>query len=223
MTVAVLAVGGAVAASPVLYYTFLVPAMPHGVTFGVASAFIWAWDRLRREPSLNRWILRRWTLRPSDHVSLAGGGFWPAPAWCRRRGSMEENSSTPLASGGRRRRAHRFRPSKHRLETRLRSLDPHSSGPRFSELLVAPLARHACFCRSRLLQLDAPHAGGFRGPLERTPRRPAFVRWLPRDLPRNGLGERQRAPARLGGRRCFRCETVLSRRAPHGARRSHAC
>ena len=57
MTVAVLAVGGAVAASPVLYYTFLVPAMPHGVTFGVASAFIWAWDRLRREPSLNRWIL----------------------------------------------------------------------------------------------------------------------------------------------------------------------
>ena len=128
-----------------------------------------------------------------------------------------------MASGGRRRRAHRFRPSKLRLETRLRSLDPHSSGPRLSELLVAPLARHARFCRSRLLQLDAPHAGGFRGTLERTPRRPAFVRWLPRDLPCNGLGERQRARARLGGRRCFRYETVLSSCAPHGARsRTHA-
>jgi hypothetical protein len=57
LAVAVLAVLGAVCASPILYYTFFVPAMSHGVTFGAASATIWAWDRARRMPSLRSWLL----------------------------------------------------------------------------------------------------------------------------------------------------------------------
>lgn len=57
LAVAVLSVVGAVSASPILYYTFFVPAMSHGVTFGAAAATIWAWDRARREPSLRAWIV----------------------------------------------------------------------------------------------------------------------------------------------------------------------
>jgi hypothetical protein len=55
--VAFLAVLGAFLASPVLYYTFYVPAMSHGVAFGLAASLLWAWDRARREPSLGRWTL----------------------------------------------------------------------------------------------------------------------------------------------------------------------
>jgi hypothetical protein len=55
--IAVLAVGGCLLASPLLYYTFYVPAMSHGVASGLAAAFLWAWDLVRREPSLRRWIL----------------------------------------------------------------------------------------------------------------------------------------------------------------------
>jgi hypothetical protein len=55
--VAALAVGGAVLASPVLYYTIHVPATSHGVASGLAAAFVWAWERARREPSFYRWTL----------------------------------------------------------------------------------------------------------------------------------------------------------------------
>ena len=53
--VSALAVAGTVLASPVPYYAFLVPAMAHGVTFGVAAIFLWTWDRTRRKPSLTSW------------------------------------------------------------------------------------------------------------------------------------------------------------------------
>jgi hypothetical protein len=55
--IAALAVLGSFLASPVLYYTFYVPAMSHGVGFGLAASFLWAWDRARRAPSLRSWTL----------------------------------------------------------------------------------------------------------------------------------------------------------------------
>jgi len=54
---ALLAVCGAILASPVLYYTFAVPAMSHGVSFGVAAALVWAWIRARTTPSLRTWTV----------------------------------------------------------------------------------------------------------------------------------------------------------------------
>jgi hypothetical protein len=54
--IALLSSLSAVAASPVLYYTFFVPAMAHGVTFGLAAALLWAWDRARRHPSPGSWM-----------------------------------------------------------------------------------------------------------------------------------------------------------------------
>jgi hypothetical protein len=55
--VAALSVTACVLASPVLYYTFHVPAMSHGVASGMAAAFLWAWDRARRAPSPLHWTL----------------------------------------------------------------------------------------------------------------------------------------------------------------------
>ena len=57
LDVALLSVLGSVLASPVLYYTFSVPAMSHGVSFGVAAALIWAWSRARTTPSLKTWFM----------------------------------------------------------------------------------------------------------------------------------------------------------------------
>lgn len=53
---ALVSVMGSVLASPVLYYTFAVPAMSHGVTFGVAAAFLWAWCAARTTPSARTWL-----------------------------------------------------------------------------------------------------------------------------------------------------------------------
>jgi hypothetical protein len=55
--IAALAVLGSLFASPVLYYTFYVPAMSHGVAFGLAASLLWAWERARREPSWSHWTL----------------------------------------------------------------------------------------------------------------------------------------------------------------------
>lgn len=52
-----LAVAGTILTSPLLYYAFVVPTMAHGVTFGVAAALVWAWDRARRAPSLGTWSI----------------------------------------------------------------------------------------------------------------------------------------------------------------------
>ena len=60
--IAALAVLGTVLASPVLYYAFVVPTMAHGVTFGAAALFIWAWDRVRQQPSLQTWTVLGVTL-----------------------------------------------------------------------------------------------------------------------------------------------------------------
>jgi len=56
LSIAILSVAGAVLASPVVYYTFAVPAMSHGVTFGVAAALVWAWGRAQKRPSRRAWI-----------------------------------------------------------------------------------------------------------------------------------------------------------------------
>lgn len=53
--IAALAVLGSFLASPVLYYTFYVPAMSHGVASGLAASYLWALDRARREPSWGSW------------------------------------------------------------------------------------------------------------------------------------------------------------------------
>ncbi len=48
---------GVLATSPLLYYAFVVPTMGHGLTFALAGAGLWAWDRVRREPSRSRWCV----------------------------------------------------------------------------------------------------------------------------------------------------------------------
>jgi hypothetical protein len=62
LAISALSVFGVVAASPVLYYAFFVPAMAHGVAFGLAAALLWAWDRARRNPSARSWALLGATL-----------------------------------------------------------------------------------------------------------------------------------------------------------------
>jgi hypothetical protein len=54
---AVLAVTATVLGSPIVYYALVVPTMAHGPTFGAAAAFLWAWDRARRHPSLASWCV----------------------------------------------------------------------------------------------------------------------------------------------------------------------
>jgi hypothetical protein len=55
--VAVLAVAGAVLATPILYYALIVPSMGHGLAFAASAALLWAWDRAQRAPSLGAWIV----------------------------------------------------------------------------------------------------------------------------------------------------------------------
>lgn len=55
--VALLSALGSVAASPILYYVFVMPAMAHGLVYGISAALVWAWQRARREPSLAAWVL----------------------------------------------------------------------------------------------------------------------------------------------------------------------
>ncbi len=52
-----LATLGTIAASPILYYALVVPAMAHGLTFAFAALVLWAWDRARITPSLRNWGL----------------------------------------------------------------------------------------------------------------------------------------------------------------------
>ena len=55
--VALLAVGAAVAASPIAYYALVVPTMAHGLAFGAAAAVVWAWHRAESRPSLASWTV----------------------------------------------------------------------------------------------------------------------------------------------------------------------
>jgi hypothetical protein len=55
--VALLAVGAALAASPIAYYAFVVPTMAHGLAFAAAAAVVWAWHRAESRPSLASWTL----------------------------------------------------------------------------------------------------------------------------------------------------------------------
>lgn len=54
---AVLVAAASVLGSPMVYYALVVPTMAHGATFGAAAAFLWAWDRARRRPSLAAWCV----------------------------------------------------------------------------------------------------------------------------------------------------------------------
>ena len=99
---AALVVAAAVLGSPIVYYALVVPTMAHGATFGASAALVWAWDRARRQPSLQSWCvlgallgvaaLMRWqaaalallvlplaiharrSLRPSWLLAAAGAG-----------------------------------------------------------------------------------------------------------------------------------------------------
>jgi hypothetical protein len=53
--IAGLAVAGAVAVSPVLYYLFILPGMAHGLTYALAAAGLVAADRAARSPSARTW------------------------------------------------------------------------------------------------------------------------------------------------------------------------
>ena len=53
----VLAVAAAVLASPVVYYMFVVPAMAHGLAYGVGALVVWAFARVEAQPSRRGWIL----------------------------------------------------------------------------------------------------------------------------------------------------------------------
>jgi hypothetical protein len=55
--VALMAVAGAVAASPIAYYAFVAPTMAHGLAFAAAAAVVWAWHRAESRPSLRAWTL----------------------------------------------------------------------------------------------------------------------------------------------------------------------
>jgi hypothetical protein len=55
--VAALAVVGAIATSPVLFYLLVQPAMSHGLAFAFAAALLWAADGVYAEPSRRRWVL----------------------------------------------------------------------------------------------------------------------------------------------------------------------
>ena len=55
--VALLAVGGAVLTSPVMFYLFVQPGMAHGIAFGLAAATLAAWLRVEESPSLSSWVV----------------------------------------------------------------------------------------------------------------------------------------------------------------------
>jgi len=54
---AALVAGAAVLASPIAYYAFVVPGMAHALTFGLASAAVWAFLETEPAPSARRWTL----------------------------------------------------------------------------------------------------------------------------------------------------------------------
>jgi hypothetical protein len=53
--IAVLAVAGAIACSPILHYLFVEPGMAHGLTYALTAVAIWAADRAARAPSVVAW------------------------------------------------------------------------------------------------------------------------------------------------------------------------
>ena len=52
---AVVGVIAGVLASPVPYYVLYEPTMAHGVVFGLAGIFLWAWTEAARQPSARHW------------------------------------------------------------------------------------------------------------------------------------------------------------------------
>jgi len=62
-------------ATPVVYYTFVVPAMAHGLTFAACAALLWACLRAREEPSARRWLV------VGVLLGLAALMRWQAAVW----------------------------------------------------------------------------------------------------------------------------------------------
>ena len=54
---ALLAVAVAILASPIVYYTLVVPGMAHGLAFALAAALVFALVRVKESPSLRGWLL----------------------------------------------------------------------------------------------------------------------------------------------------------------------
>ncbi|HVR71540.1 MAG TPA: hypothetical protein VMT87_11920 [Vicinamibacteria bacterium] len=71
--VAALAVVGAIATSPVLFYLFVHPLMSHGLTFAFAAALVWAADRVQAAPSRNRWLVLGALLGGATAMRLQAG------------------------------------------------------------------------------------------------------------------------------------------------------
>lgn len=69
------ALAAAVLATPVVYYTFVVPAMAHGLTFAACAALLWACLRAREAPSARRWLAVGLLL------GLAALMRWQAAVW----------------------------------------------------------------------------------------------------------------------------------------------
>jgi hypothetical protein len=78
--IAALAVAGAIATSPVLFYLFVHPLMAHGLTFAFAAALVWAADRTQAEPSRNRWLLLGALLGGVTAMRLQAGVLAVIPA-----------------------------------------------------------------------------------------------------------------------------------------------
>jgi hypothetical protein len=70
-----LALGAGVLATPVVYYTIVVPAMAHGLTFAACAALLWACCRARETPSARRWLAVGLLL------GLAALMRWQAAVW----------------------------------------------------------------------------------------------------------------------------------------------
>jgi hypothetical protein len=70
-----LSLGASVLATPVAYYTLVVPAMAHGLTFAACAALLWACLRAREQPSAQRWLL------VGALLGLAALMRWQAAVW----------------------------------------------------------------------------------------------------------------------------------------------
>jgi hypothetical protein len=79
-SVAALAVVGAIATSPVLFYLFVHPLMAHGLTFAFAAALLWAADRAAAAPSRSRWLLLGALLGGAMAMRLQAGVLALVPA-----------------------------------------------------------------------------------------------------------------------------------------------
>ena len=97
--VAALAVAGAIATSPVLFYLFVHPLMAHGLTFAFAAALVWAADRTLAAPTRNRWLLLGALLGGLTAMRLQAGVLVVLPA-ALAAVQLRRNRAEPAWIGG---------------------------------------------------------------------------------------------------------------------------